>query len=52
MEISILTGKRLKTLQVAMSDQLLPCNCAINFDHLNLLAGDSNKFRIFLKESC
>ena len=52
MEISNLTGKRLKTIkQCAISDHLLQSNCTINFDEFDILAADSNKFKFLLRES-
>ena len=50
--ISNLTGKLLKNVkQSAVSDYLLHCNCAINFDDVIILATDSNKFKLLLRES-
>ena len=52
MGISNLTGKRLKTVkQSAISDHLLQCNCTINFDNYDILAAESNKFKLLLRES-
>ena len=52
MGISNLTGKCPKNVkQSAISDQLLQCNCMINFDNFNILAAESNKFKLLLKES-
>ena len=52
MGISNLTGKRLKNVkQSAISDHLLQCNCAINFDDFSILARDCNKFKLLLRES-
>ena len=52
MGISNLTGKRLKTvMQSAISDHLLQCNCTINFDDFDILATESNKFKLLLRES-
>ena len=52
MGISKLTGKRLKTvMQSAISDHLLQCNCTINFDDFDILAIESNKFKLLLRES-
>ena len=51
MGISNLTGKRLKSVkQSAISDYLLQCNCAINFDDFSILATDWNKFKLILRE--
>ena len=52
MGISDLTGKRLKIVkQSAISDHLLQCNWAINFDDFSILATDCNKFNLLLRES-
>ena len=52
MGISNLTGKRLKNVkQSAISDHLLQCNCALNFDDFSILATDCNKFKLLLRES-
>ena len=52
MGISNLTGKRLKNVkQSAISDHLLQCNCAINFDDFSILATDCNKFRLLLRKN-
>ena len=52
MGISNITGKRLKSVkQSAVSDHLLECNCSINSDHFDILASDTNKFRLLIKES-
>ena len=52
MGISNLTGKRLKNVkQSAISDHLLQCNCTINFDNFDILAAESNKFKLLLRES-
>ena len=34
-----------------MSDYLLQCNCKINFDNFDILAAESNKFKLLLRES-
>ena len=49
MGISNLTSKRVKN--VKESDHLLQCNCAIDFDHFDVLASDTNSFRLLIKES-
>ena len=50
--ISNLTGKRLKNVkQSAISQHLLQCNCTINFDNFDILEGESNKFKLLLRES-
>ena len=47
MGISNLTGKRLKNImQSAITDHLLQCNCTINFDDFDILAAESNKFKL------
>ena len=52
MGISNLTGKRLKNvMQSAIYDHLLQCNCTINFDDFDILAAESNKFKLLLKEN-
>ena len=52
MDNSNLTGKHRKCVkQSAVSDHLIECTCSIDFDHLNTLASDANKFRLFIKES-
>ena len=52
MRISNLTGKRLKNvMQSAISDHLLQCNCTINFYDFDILAAESNKFKLLLRES-
>ena len=52
MGIFNLTGKRLKCVkQSAVPDHLLECNFSIDFDHLDILASDANKFRLLIKES-
>ena len=52
MDISNLAGKRLKSVkQSVISDHLLECNCSIDFDHFDILAFDTNKFRLLIKES-
>ena len=52
MGICNLTGEHLENVkQSAISDHLLQCNCAINFDYFNILAKDCNKFKLLLRES-
>ena len=52
MAISDLTEKSLKKVkQPAISDHLLQCKCAVNFDDFNILITDSNKFKLLLRES-
>ena len=51
MGITNLTGKRLKNVkQSGISDHLLHCNCAINFDGFSILATDCNKLKLLLRE--
>ena len=53
MGIFNLTRKRLKNVKkLAISEHLLQCNCAIKFDDFSILAMDSNKFRLLLREVC
>ena len=48
---SNLTGKRLKNIKdSAVSDHLLQCNCAMDFDHFDILATDLSKFNPLVKE--
>ena len=50
MGISNLTSKRVKNVkESAVSDHLLQCNCAIDFDHFDVL--DTNSFTLLIKES-
>ena len=52
MAISDLTEKSLKKVkQPAISDHLLQCKRAVNFDDFNILVTDSNKFKLLLRES-
>ena len=52
MGFSNLTRKRLKSVkQSTISDHLLQCKCSIEFDHFDILAFDTNKFRLLIKES-
>ena len=52
MGISNLTGKRIKNAkELAISDHLLQCDSAITFDDFDILASDSNKFKLLIKES-
>ena len=52
MGISNLTSKRVKNVkESAVSDHLLQCYCAIDFDHFDVLASDTNSFRFLIKES-
>ena len=52
MGISNLTGRFLKSVkQSLISDHLLECNCSIDFDYFDILASDTNKFKLLIKES-
>ena len=52
MGISILTGKCLKNVKHSpLSDHLLQCNCTLNLDDFDILASDSNKFKLLFGES-
>ena len=51
MGISNLRGKPLKSIrQSAISDHLLQWNCTINFDNFDILAGESNKLKLLLRD--
>ena len=52
MGISILTGKCLKNVKHSpLSDHILQCNCTLNLDDFDILASDSNKFKLLFGES-
>ena len=52
MGIFNLTEKRVKSVkQSAVSDHLLQCDCSINFDDFDILASETNNFRLLIKES-
>ena len=52
MGISNLTRKRVKYLkESAVSDHLLQCDWAIDFDHFDILASDTNTVRHVINES-
>ena len=52
MEISNQTGNRIRTAkQSAISDDLWKCGYPVNFDDFDILASNSNKFKLLLKES-
>ena len=52
MGISSLTRKRVKNVkESAICDHLLQCDCAIDFDHFDILDSDTNSFRLLIKES-
>ena len=45
-------GKRVKNVkESAVSDHLLQCDCTVDFDHFDILALDTDKFRLLIKES-
>ena len=52
-KIANITGKLLKNVkQSAISDHLLQCNCAINFDDFSILATDCFKCYIKNERKC
>ena len=52
MDTSNLTAKRLKSVkQSAVSDHLLECYCSMDFGHFDILASDTNQFRLLIKKS-
>ena len=52
MGIFNLTEKHLKCVkEPAVSDHLFECNCLIDFDHFDILASDTSRFRLFIKEN-
>ena len=52
MGISNLTEKRVKNVkESAISDHLLQCGCSIKFDDFDILASETNNFRLLIKES-
>ena len=52
MGISNSTDKRVKNVkESAVSDNLLECDCAIDFDHFDILTSATNSFRLLMKES-
>ena len=52
MGISNLTGKRIKNAEeLAISDNLLQCDSPITFHDFDILASDSNKFKLLINES-
>ena len=45
-------GKRIKNIkETAIPDYLLLCDCLITFNHFDIVASDSNKFKLLIKES-
>ena len=52
MGISNLTSKHVQNVkESAVSDHLLQCICAIDFDHFDVLASDTNSLSLLIKES-
>ena len=52
MGISNLTEKRVKNVkESAVSDHHLQCDCIISFDDFEVLASETNNFRLLIKES-
>ena len=52
MGISNSTEKRVRNVkQSAFSDHLLQCDCSINFDDFDILASESDNFRLLIKQS-
>ena len=48
---SNLTGKRVKNAkELAISDHLLQCDSPITFNDFDILASNSNKFKLLIKE--
>ena len=46
------TGKHIKNgKKSAVSYRLLQCNCTIDFDHFDILASDTNNFRLAIKKN-
>ena len=37
--------------ELTVSDHPLKCDCTIDFDHFDILASDTNNFRLLIKES-
>ena len=47
-----LIDKSVKSVkESAASDHLLQCDCTIDFDHFDILASNTNSFRLLIKES-
>ena len=52
MGISNLKERRVKNMkESAVSDQSLQCDCVISFDDFDVLASDTNNFRLLIEES-
>ena len=48
----IVSQKRVKNMkESAVSDYRLQCDCVISFDDFDILASDTNNFRLLTKES-
>ena len=48
----IVSQKRVKNMkESAVSDYRLQCDCVISFDDFDILASDTNNFRLLIKES-
>ena len=48
----IVSQKRVKNMkESAVSDHRLQCDCVISFDDFDVLASDTNNFRLIIKES-
>ena len=48
----IVSQKRVKNMkESAVSDHRLQCDCVISFDDFDVLASDTNNFRLLIKES-
>ena len=53
MGISNLSEKRVKNMkESAVSEHRLQCDCIISFDDFDVLASDTNNFRLLIKETC
>ena len=50
--LAIVSQKRVKNMkESAVSDYRLQCDCVISFDDFDILASDTNNFRLLTKES-
>ena len=50
--ISNSSDKRVKNVkESAVSNNLLQCDCPIDFDHFNILTSATNNFRLLIKEN-
>ena len=51
--ISNLTEKRVRNMkESAVSNHRLQCDCFISFDDFDVLASDTNNFRLLVKKAC